>query len=319
MSIVKSLSLVLNSKGIVDALSTRGTARAIQQDTFWPSIDKLLSEEYLSPENIGLLLRKGGSAKGIQKEAFFPAIARLVDEFGLTKGDIQNLVKRDSTIYRIQRPDFFGRIEFLTGLGFSASLFPSMIDNIYGPAFLCLTDPDPSQSAGDRYVPKHEELLRWLVFDEPESRGLGLGAGVVHNMFFTDGSGKATERIKSIDKPFFRRFVQKIANRYPDDVGKKFRSLRYINLKFMEDEAAFFRLPVAVKKEGPLGFVIEIVKKDNSIRVARVTGGIGSVEMLRKGDILVPKDGDYGGRYTTFDEFRDAIKDRPCNFDAITK
>ena len=69
-----------------------------------------------------------------------------------------------------------------------------------------------------------------------------------------------------------------------------------------------------------MGFVIDQVQKDNSIRVSEVTAGINkSVEMLRKGDILVPKDGDYGGRYTTFDEFRDAIKDRPCNFDAITK
>ena len=167
-------------------------------------------------------------------------------------------------------------------------------------------------------MPKYEELLRWLVCDEPESHGLGLGAGVVHNMFFVD-SYDSSDRVESVDKPFFRRFMQKIADRYPDDVGMKFRKLRGTNLKFMEDEAAFFRVPILVKKEGPLGFVIDPVNNDNSIRVVRVTGGIGSVEMLRKGDILVPKDGDYGGRYTTFGEFRDTITDRPCQFDAITK
>ena len=49
-------------------------------------------------------------------------------------------------------------------------------------------------------------------------------------MFFTDGSGVAMERVKSIDKPMFRRFMQKIVERcHPDDAGMKFRRLRHIN------------------------------------------------------------------------------------------
>ena len=323
VSIVKSLSAALDSRGIVDALSTNGTARAIQMETFWLSIDKLLSEEYLSPEDIGRLLRTDGSARGVQKGGFFPAIARLVDEYGLTKQDVQDLVKRPSTINRIQLPDFFDRIGFLKNLGFSPDLMPSMFDSIYGPAFLFLTDPDPSQPAGDQYVPKHEELLRWLVYDEPESCGLGLGAGVVHNMFFTDGgSGVATRRVKSIDKPMFHRFMEIIVERYPDDAGIKFRRLWHVNSKFMEGSAAHFRLQIAVKEEGLLGFNIGRNKSDNSVRVEAVTNAINkSVQMLRPGDILIPEEGTYENRFT-FDQFRrEAIKTRhpALRFDAITK
>ena len=291
-------------------------------DTFWPSIDKLLSKEYLSPEDIGRLLRTGGSARGIQKGTFFPAITRLMDEFGMTKRDIQELVKRRATINRIQLPDFFDRIDFLKSLGFSPSLVPSMIESRFGKAFLHLTDPDPSKSSGGQYVPKHEQQMRWLVHDDPGARGLGLGADVVHNMFFVGDD--SSDRARSIGKPMFRRFMEMIVERCPDSacVGVNFRRLWNVNSKFMEGDDTHFRLRVAVKEEGSLGFIIKEDDSENSVRVAEVNNAINeSVQMLRPGDILVPEGGKYEDRYTNNKQFiAEATKTRrPLRFDAMTK
>ena len=274
----------------------------------------------MASEKAGVASKEAGKLPLVGANKLEAAFARLVNEFGLTRENIQYIVKEETSINRILRPDFFDRFEFLISLGFSPSLLPSMINSANGPAFLHLTDRDRSQSVGDQYVPKYEELLRWLIYDEPESCGLGLGAGVIHNMFFTDGSGVATKRIKSIDKPMFRRFMQKIVDRNPDDVGFKFRRLWSVNSDFLEGNAAIFRLSVVVMGKGQLGFAIKEVESDKSVRVSEVTAGINkSVSMLRKDDILVPKDGTYGDRFTTIDRFREAIKDRPCHFDAIIK
>ena len=96
----------------------------------------------------------------------------------------------------------------------------------------------------------------------------------------------------------------------------------YVNSKFMEGSAACFRLQIAVKEEGPLGFYIERDKSENSVRVKEVNDAINkSVQMLRPGDILIPEEGTHENRFT-FDQFRrEAIKTRrpALRFDAITK